>query len=151
MRSKVAFENLRIVNMNDYIDIAVWFSESTSEIEINELFNTNDNYIKFKSAFRIDENHDFFDNLHIIILYHELGEKGKNTNEIRDNELVCDFFPQVEKKLNKFGVNKINFLLAVPDFKYKGSVKNTGKIYFAGNLKYKENTESVLEYFSNGL
>ncbi len=70
--------------------------------------------------------------------------------KIGNNELVSDFWPQVEKKLRKMKIDKINFVLAVPDFNYRGKIKLVDKIIFVGNFKYKETMDDVLEYFTKG-
>ncbi|WP_273802607.1 hypothetical protein [Proteus vulgaris] len=48
-------------------------------------------------------------------------------------------------------IDKINFVLAVPDFNYKGKIKSVDKIIFVDNFKYKETMDDVLEYFTKGL
>lgn len=138
--------------MNEYTTIAVWIAESISEKEIKDLFIINNNDIKLKIDFKIDDNSDLFDDEHLIILsIEELGYTGKKTDEIGNNELVSDFWPQVEKKLRKMKIDKINFVLAVPDFNYKGKIKSVDKIIFVDNFKYKETMDDVLEYFTKGL
>lgn len=138
--------------MNEYTTIAVWIAESISEKEIKDLFIINNNDIKLKIDFKIDDNSDLFDDEHLIILsIEELGYTGKKTDEIGNNELVSDFWPQVEKKLRKIKIDKINFVLAVPDFNYKGKIKSVDKIIFVDNFKYKETMDDVLEYFTKGL
>lgn len=138
--------------MNENTTIAVWIAESISEKEIKDLFIINNNDIKLKIDFKIDDNSDLFDDEHLIILsIEELGYTGKKTDEIGNNELVSDFWPQVEKKLRKMKIDKINFVLAVPDFNYKGKIKSVDKIIFVDNFKYKETMDDVLEYFTKGL
>lgn len=138
--------------MNEYTTIAVWIAESISEKEIKDLFIINNNDIKLKIDFKIDDNSDLFDDEHLIILsIEELGYTGKKTDEIGNNELVSDFWPQVEKKLRKMKIDKINFVLAVPDFNYKGKIKSVDKIIFVDNFKYKETMDDILEYFTKGL
>lgn len=137
--------------MNENTTIAVWIAESISEKEIKDLFIINNNDIKLKIDFKIDDNSDLFDDEHLIILsIEELGYTGKKTDEIGNNELVSDFWPQVEKKLRKMKIDKINFVLAVPDFNYKGKIKSVDKIIFVDNFKYKETMDDVLEYFTKG-
>ncbi|NBM55416.1 hypothetical protein GWI68_11635 [Proteus sp. G2669] len=138
--------------MNEYTTIAVWIAESISEKEIKDLFIIHNNDIKLKIDFKIDDNSDLFDDEHQIILsIEELGYTGKKIDEIGNNELISDFWPQVEKKLRKMKIDKINFVLAVPDFNYKGKIKSVDKIIFVDNFKYKETMDDVLEYFTKGL
>ncbi|WP_273802608.1 hypothetical protein [Proteus vulgaris] len=64
--------------MNEYTTIAVWIAESISEKEIKDLFIINNNDIKLKIDFKIDDNSDLFDDEHLIILsIEELGYTGK--------------------------------------------------------------------------
>lgn len=138
--------------MNEYTTTAVWVAESISEKEIKNLFIINNNEIKLKMDFKIDDSSDFFDDEHLIILStEELDYTGKKIDEIGNNELVSDFWPQVEKKLRKMKIDKINFVLAVPDFNYRGKIKSVDKIIFVGNFKYKETSGDVLKYFTKGL
>lgn len=137
--------------MNEYTTIAVWVAESISNKKIKDLFKISNNDIKLKIDFKIDNGSDFFDDEHLIILStEELDYTGKKIDEIGNNELVSDFWPQVEKKLRKMKIDKINFVLAVSDFNYRGKIKLVDKIIFVGNFKYKETMDDVLEYFTKG-
>lgn len=132
-----------------YTNVAVWISESMTDGLARSLFSQDNGASKFRNDFDIDNQSDFFDEEHLIILYPEISGE-ESIEDVGSDYLDRDFWSKVIGKLKKINASKVNYVLAVPDFKYSGKKKEVDGVVFLGNFKYVESDNDVLKYFSDG-
>ena len=130
-------------------NIAVWVSDNISHAQEKELFLIKKNI--FKKSFYIKEESDFFDDEHMIIIYPQIGGKPSSLDEVKSIAIqyagLSECWNNIEESIKKENIEKINYLLAIPEFKYSGRIKKTDNLLFLGNFSYTHDTSYLDEFF----
>lgn len=127
--------------------ISVWVSQNMTIEHSCSLFTDN---IFFKD-FSINREKVFFDEDHMMIIYPELSGEltsiSKLANVVNEYPGLSDCWNKIYRRLEKLKIEKINYILAIPDFKYTGKIKSNEHLLFVGNFTYEEDLSYLDKYF----
>lgn len=127
--------------------ISVWVSQNMTLEHSRSLFTDN---IFFKD-FSINREKVFFDEDHMMIIYPELSGEltsiSKLANVVNEYPGLSDCWNKIYRRLEKLKIEKINYILAIPDFKYTGKIKSNEHLLFVGNFTYEEDLSYLDKYF----
>lgn len=127
--------------------ISVWVSQNMTLEHSRSLFTDN---IFFKD-FSINREKVFFDEDHMMIIYPELSGEltsiSKLANIVNEYPGLSDCWNKIYRRLEKLKIEKINYILAIPDFKYTGKIKSNEHLLFVGNFTYEEDLSYLDKYF----
>lgn len=126
--------------------ISVWVSQNMTS-EYSQLLFADDLFFK---DFSINRDKVFFDEDYMIVIYPELGGQLVSISKLDDvvngYPGLSDCWDKILRKLQKLKVEKINYILAVPDFKYSGKIKSNEHLLFVGNFTYEEDLSYLDKY-----
>ncbi|MBD2800051.1 hypothetical protein ID854_06155 [Xenorhabdus sp. M] len=126
---------------------AIWCSSSTDHTAILNNFVETKNGSKFVLDFNLKDS--FIDYDHVIIIWY--GEKQGELGDIfiEQNDNLDPYFnfiiEPVAIKLKNKNIDKISYLIAIPDFEYNLDIKNNGQLFFVGNIEHEIKPSHWLE------